>query len=101
MTSICLPNFVLLTLISTILYVFRTIFLYYKVGGGGGGTRRGVGGPRNNNVQRRPVRRAWIFLAGGGGVICHKKVQQSYLNKSLEPQIKSPWVCPWYVVKTS
>ena len=58
MTSICLPNFVLLTLISTILYAVRTIFLYYKVGGGG---------PRNNNVQQRPERRAWIFLAGGGG----------------------------------
>ena len=67
MTSICLPNFVLLTLISTILYVFRTIFLYYKVGGGGGGTRGGAGGPRNNNVQRRPLRRAWIFLAAGEG----------------------------------
>ena len=63
MTSICLPNFVLLALISTILHVFRTIFLYYKVGGGGAGG--GVGWPRNNNVQRRPVRRAWIFLAGG------------------------------------
>ena len=73
MTSICLPNFVLLTLISTILYVFRTIFLYYKIGGGGGGTRGGVGGPRNNNVQRRPVRRAWIFLAGGGELFVTEK----------------------------
>ena len=100
MTSICLLNFVLLTLIWTILHVFRTIFLYYKGGEGVGG----VGGPRNNNVQPRPVESAWIFLAGGGGgvgVICHKKVQQSYLNQSLEPQLKSPLVCPWCVVKTS
>ena len=67
MTSICLPNFVLLTLISTILYAVRTIFLYYKVGGGG---------PRNNNVQQRPERRAWIFLAGvgGGGLFVTKKL---------------------------
>ena len=100
MTSICLPNFVLLTLISTILHAFRTVFLYYKgdgwgageglggqgiiTCGGGGGGGGGVGGG-----------------GGGGGVICHKKVQQSYLNKSLEPRIKSPWVCLWYVVKTS
>ena len=63
MTSICLLNFVLLTLIWTILHVFRTIFLYYKGGEGVGG----VGGPRNNNVKPRPVGSAWIFLAGGGG----------------------------------
>ena len=71
MTSICLPNLVLLALISTILHVFRTIFLYYKVGGGG--TGGGAGWPRNNNVQRRPVRRAWIFLAGGGGSYLSQK----------------------------
>lgn len=69
MTSICLLNFVLLTLIWTILHVFRTIFLYYKGGEGVGG----VGGPRNNNVQPRPVGSAWIFLAGGGGSYLSQK----------------------------
>ena len=45
-------------------------------------------GPRNYNVQPR--------LVGGGvggEVICHKKVQQSFLNQSLDPRpIKNSWI---------
>ena len=85
MTSICLLNFVLLTLIWTILHVFRTIFLYYKGGEGVGG----VGGPRNNNVQPRLVESAWIFLAGGGGVGWSYLPQKSSTVLS-EPKFGTP-----------
>ena len=80
MTSICLPNFVLLTLIWTILHVVRTILLHYK------GGRRGVGEPRNNNVQPRPVGRAWIFLAGGRGeLFATKKFNSPIWTKVWKP----------------
>ena len=57
-------------------------------------------GPRNYIYNVQPGGRG----CGGcvGEVICHKKVQQSFLNQSLDPPIKNSWIrpCNIYILLT-
>ena len=58
---------------------------------------------RCSQIEKHVVVSTFSTATGGrgcGGVICHKKVQQSFLNQSLDPPlppIKNSWIRPCYL----